>query len=649
MMTSRRKHCWQVCYLLFCIVCRSHFSLLLFFSAYSLLPKGGSRKRLHLKIGRQLRRWMDTEAEYGTSLSGDSLTMHTAKHLTHGIDLISDKWERIDVAELNLSAAEIAAKKAAFFPSMEYLKNGIKALGSNAWVDHFELCLKLHVAIARIQFCCGLLEDCNETAETVISNANTFEEKKDVYNQKLLSLMQQERAKEGVALGISILRGLGIRTPKHFLTLYLIRRYMKIESFMKNTSLDEIRQIPTFSDPKCDDQISILTNIALFSFFGASSLYMSLSALDTSNLLVERGNHPLVTPVAITSWGLLQVMQEKFVEGKRFADFAIEMVECLCDEHPAVRARTICHVYFFLYSWCGRPVQDLVEPLLENYRLVLKSGAMDTYHTEGVNAPRLLFFCGRPLNEVSTECRKYMDVLHDYKRKFFWNLCAPLAQTISNFTGDSDTPSVLAGEILDATVLSEIHASKVDTGRFQYQLYSMILAYHFRQMEEAARFEKLLRKDLWAEGSEPPSVSTRVFYSGLVYVALFRKKRGWRMKRKAFAAFKLLNNFVSKGATNCEYMKLILEAELATIQSQYVVEDVLLKFERAIVATAKMEILHHEALANELACDYLVCRSDKNSGKKARRFLERSLSCYEAWGGHAKVRELNSRHGDLLR
>ena len=121
------------------------------------------------------------------------------------------------------------------------------------------------------------------------------------------------------------------------------------------------------------------------------------------------------------------------------------------------------------------------------------------------------------------------------------------------------------------------------------------------------------------------------------------------MKRKAFAAFKLLNNFVSKGATNCEYMKLILEAELATIQSQYVVEDVLLKFERAIVATAKMEILHHEALANELACDYLVCRSDKNSGKKARRFLERSLSCYEAWGGHAKVRELNSRHGDLLR
>ena len=158
-------------------------------AAYSLLPEGNARKALHLKIGRQLRTWMDTESELGTNLSEESLLLHAAKQLNYGADLITDTWERLDVAELNFHAAEVAANKSSFFPSMEYLKHGISILGGcnhNPWKEHYGLMLKLSVALSRIQYCCGLHNESLQSANDVIMHSKTFVDRRNVYHTKLL-------------------------------------------------------------------------------------------------------------------------------------------------------------------------------------------------------------------------------------------------------------------------------------------------------------------------------------------------------------------------------------------------------------------------------------------------------------------------------
>ncbi|KAG7344308.1 protein kinase [Nitzschia inconspicua] len=213
--------------------------------------------------------------------------------------------------------------------------------------------------------------------------------------------------------------------------------------------------------------------------------------------------------------------------------------------------------------------------------------------------------------------------------------------------GDSNTASVLSGEILGTATLRRIEESKVDTGRFQYQLYSMILAFHFGEMEEAASFEKAMRKNLYAEASEPPGLSTRVFYTVLVYLALFRQSKRRKHKKKALSSYKILERWVSKGATNCAYMKSILDAEWWSITPKKGVEMVLEQYDRAVESATKMGHLHHEALACELAFNYLYKFPFIAKDKKIA-YLKRSLACYEKWQGHAKVADLASRYKHFL-
>ncbi|KAL3919549.1 MAG: hypothetical protein SGILL_003702 [Bacillariaceae sp.] len=616
-------------------------------AAYSLLPTGRERMQFHLKIGRHLQRWMDTEPEYGTSMTDSSIIMHAAKHLSLGADLLENTCERLDVAELNFTAAELAAKKAAFFPAMEYLRDGIRVLGPNAWAEHFEWCMRLHVALTRIEFNCGLLDQCNGTADTVIKNAKTFEQKKDVYNQKLLCLMQQERASEGVDLCLLILRGLGYSPPKRFFTLYVIRRYVKAESFLNKATDDDIRKLPELTDQNIEDQISILYRLGEWTFFGGPAIFYNLFAVDVICMIKEAGNHPLVTPMGLLVWGAIKFSESKFSECRRFASLAVEMAERLCTQHPLMLLRIKNLARFFSEAWYA-PLQELVDPLLEDFQSVLALGGMEEYHLEGVNAPRFVFFCGRPLSTVRAECSKYMGVLRDYKRGFLWDICAPLAQAVANFMGESSSPSVLSGEFLDAGTLDRIENSAVETGRFQYQLYSTILAYHFGDLEGAESFIKAMRSDLYAEGIEPPGLSTRTFYTGLVYVALYRKTKRRKYKRQAIASYKLLAKWLQMGAGNCKYMKLILDAERASVQyAKYSPESVLTQFDEAIECASKMGVLHHEALACELASDFLA-RLSFVAEAKLLSYLKRSLACYEKWGGHAKVADLVSRYRRIL-
>lgn len=172
-------------------------------SAYSLIPDGNGREEVHLRVGRQLRSWMDTGSELGLvqGFSEQSLLLHAAKQLNLGSAMIVDDWEKLDLVELNYRAAELSAEKASFYTSMEYLKKGLAHLGKSAWKSHYDWTLKLCVALTRMQYSCGLVEQCMETADDVIENGNSFRDKRAVYHTKIFCLIQQQRMKEATNLG----------------------------------------------------------------------------------------------------------------------------------------------------------------------------------------------------------------------------------------------------------------------------------------------------------------------------------------------------------------------------------------------------------------------------------------------------------------
>eukprot|EP00934_Nitzschia_sp_Nitz4_P008590 Nitzschia sp. Nitz4//scaffold22_size323478//93249//96655//NITZ4_000516-RA/size323478-augustus-gene-0.195-mRNA-1//1//CDS//3329542962//8580//frame0 len=619
-------------------------------AAYSLLPVGYERVKFHLRIGRQLRRWMETEAEFGTTLTDDTLLMHAAKQLHRGSEFINDTWERRDVAELNFHAAEIAAKKTSFYPSMTYLKNGLQGLGRKAWTEHYDMALKLSIALSRIQYCCGLYDDCVETADEVIMNAKRFEDKKIVCHQKLLCLLDQEKHLEGVDMALSLLDGFGYPVPsKRCLTINIFRQFMRCQKFMSRVSDDDIREMPDVTDPAVeaavDNEAGILTRIVNFTFFAAPAIYLSYCLVRSLDLWREVGNHALTAPWALQTWAWIEIMQGNIENGQRFGLLSVEMAEKYCGTtHQGFELRVKCANYVFVTCWC-KPPRPTLRPLFDGWRSVLHLGEMDVVQQDGGTILRHKFAAGAPLKELESDLTKFLEVLQDYRQRFLWIFSAPVAQAVSNFINNTTNPSVLLGRTLNTDTLLEMQNSKASGAMTQYHLFSMILNYHFGNFDRAASFERELPKDLFGDCAEF-MVAHRVFYTTLTYIELSqrtstRRRRNRRLARRAMTQLK---TWVKKGATNCEYMYLLADARHSSTTMKHS-DDILNKYDKAIKAVSSLGVLHHEALANELACDTLVT---SGNFELAHKYLIRSIDLYTQWQGMAKVHELKTRYSHAL-
>ena len=638
-------------------------------AAYSLLPQGSDeRKQMHLKIGRQFRLWMDTEREFGTTLNDDSLLLHAAKQLDLGKDLITDPWERLDVAELNFQAAEVAAKKNSFFPAMDYLNNGIEILGTSAWKDHYKLTLKLKVALTRIQYSCGLYDPCLQTADDVIAHAEKFDDKRNVYHTKLLCLLQQEKANEGVDLCLVILNGLGEAMPRRFLVFHVMREYLQVCKKLNSMTDDDIRKLPVVSDQRLEHAVGIMNRIGELSFYAdGQSMYLHMAILRMLAFIVEKGHNPHWTPLGLGVFGWFKVLENDFAGALRFGNLGLEFSNRLCAKHPGIAGRTKALVAFWLDHW-QKPIQETIIPVATGVKQMWDSGALDMYFQDGPLILRQKFLCGFPLEQVSSECQKFLERTRDYSQSLHWSINAPLAQAVLNLMtrergrethgdGDQDEcPARLSGDIIDGeTIIAQFEATKNKAAIFQLQLYSMILAYHFRDYQKAARFQKDMRDDLFEDGPDF-SVPMRVFYTGLTYVGRYRQTLKGKYKSRAGSALKQIKVWADKGAVNVNYMKHLLEAEMLSLSTSATTKEVfkvLSLYDQAVEEASKIGIRQHEALANELAFEFLIkgCHGSSPPSStipQQRKYLLRSIELYEEWNAIAIVHELKTRNRNFM-
>ena len=171
----------------------------------------------------------------------------------------------------------------------------------------------------------------------------------------------------------------------------------------------------------------------------------------------------------------------------------------------------------------------------------------------------------------------------------------------------------------------------------------MILAYHFSDFGLSEQMIEAMRDDLYEDGPDF-FIPLRLFYSGLVYLARFKESRRWKYKRKIRRVLRQFKKWENQGAINCRFMSLLLSAELQSLSSPS--EQVVLhSFDEAIDSVGPLHLPHYEALANELAFDYLHRRSDLI---QAGQYLSRAMALYKVWGATAKLDQLRSRYDDLL-
>jgi hypothetical protein len=116
-------------------------------------------------------------------------------------------------------------------------------------------------------------------------------------------------------------------------------------------------------------------------------------------------------------------------------------------------------------------------------------------------------------------------------------------------------------------------------------------------------------------------------------------------KRKAQAQLLQLRMWADQGNVACRHMCLLLGAELLSISSDSDTDEVLTVYTKAGEAACHVSMIHHEALAHELAARFVLSKGDRHMSQKC---FSRAIDLYDAWGAAGKVQQIRSEFRNVL-
>jgi PAS domain S-box-containing protein len=174
-------------------------------AAYTLvLPN--ERDRTHLSIGRLLLQ------NQRTSVDEQDL-YKIVDQLNHGLYLVEDQQEQMQIARLNLQAARAARKANAFETGLKYAKAGIELLGQNSWDQDYRLTLELQEQAALLAHAAGDIPGMEQHSEQVLQHGRDPLDLAKVQRLHIEFLLSSKRFDEAIDFGLEALRILGQEFP----------------------------------------------------------------------------------------------------------------------------------------------------------------------------------------------------------------------------------------------------------------------------------------------------------------------------------------------------------------------------------------------------------------------------------------------------
>ena len=141
---------------------------------HMLLPED-EQKRVHLDIGRYM-------LQQASKNNLDERIVDIVNQMNCGVDLVPSEIERIQIARLNLQAAEKASASGAHTSAHDYLNVGIGLLRSDHWKDEYELSLHLCVMATKTCYVMARYDEMEQHSQKVMLNASGLYDKISVYS-----------------------------------------------------------------------------------------------------------------------------------------------------------------------------------------------------------------------------------------------------------------------------------------------------------------------------------------------------------------------------------------------------------------------------------------------------------------------------------
>nr|WP_228053809.1 PAS domain S-box protein [Nodosilinea sp. LEGE 07298] len=599
-------------------------------AAYALIDES-QKEVVHLQIGRNLLEKTSPEQR------SDRL-FEIIDHLNQGLELLTARSERTEIARLNLMAGQKAKAATAYEAAFKYFTTGLQLLNSESWQSEYDLTLALYSEAAEAAYLQGCFDEMEQLVEVVLARAKTVVDKVQVYDSSIQRYLSQGNLKEALKIGLEVLKLLGVILPEDPSELDVRDGLESTAALLAEREIEDLINLPEMTAPEPLAAMSILANIGSAAFIASPALVI-LVACKMVNLSINYGNATW-SPLGCAGYGFVLCGVVQDIElGYKFGQLALSLAERLNTKKGKVKA---LHIFSYHVMQWKVHLKETIPLLAKAYHEGVETGDFEIASYVAYTVCHHSFFVGEELTQLEQKTATYSKAVDRIRRESPSTWIAIVWQTILNLLDRSENPSRLVGRVFnEEEALSHAIAVKDGISIQILYLHKVMLCYLFEEHHQAVQTAILARRH-FEEASAIKLLPVFCFYHSLALLSLLldasnSEKVAWLSC--VIANQEKMKKWAEHAPMNYLHQFYLVEAEKARVLGQFLEAEEF--YERAIAGAAENEYIQEEALAYELAAKHYLARGRE---KFAQTYMKEAHYCYDRWGATAKVKDLETRY-----
>ncbi len=567
----------------------------------------------------------------------DDKVFEIVNHYNISMNLIKTYSELIQVAELNITAANKAKTSCAYETALIYYSYASTLLdrcsNKNDKIDKLRNKIMLNKAE-----CENIIGNYN-TAKKILENI-LKKETNDIYRIKayisLIKLhMNIGQYEEGVKLGLSSFKDLGIDINKE-----LDVELKKIEEKLKSSDIDKIYHLSQIEDKCLLLIMKLLFNVTLCAKYNNDSLWI-VFIIEIVKLSLKHGNCD-ISPMGYSSIGVILGLRGNIELGYECGKLAIKLNK----KYKNKEVKSIIYLTFsFMISIWKKHISTAIKFTKEAYNSALNIGYKPIISIAAVSEILILLVKGENLDKINYIRKKYSKYKHNKNNKntvHLFKLIDVIMDTLENKNQKS-----IGLDFSNHKNFKKHILEKKDNNLMRfYYVFNIRFLYMFDNYKEALKEIKnsqhlFISQTVTIKGME------YYFYYSLVIASLYNEDLSLDKKNEYIGILKKNKSLLRKMAECCSdnYMHkyLLIKAEVCRILNRHY--EAQTAYVEAIEKAHKNDFLLDAAIGNETASKYYLSR---NLITDAKGYIKQSRQYYRKLNIGKKIQYLHNKYPNLL-
>jgi predicted ATPase/signal transduction histidine kinase len=589
-------------------------------AAYSLIPED-RRGGVHVAIGRLL-------LEHTPQERLEERIFDIVTQLDLGAALVTEREERIRVAELNLRAARKARSAAAYRAAVSYLSAGVEMLG--AWEPR-DLAFALHLELAKCRFLSGAHDQAERGIPELLARARTPLEKATVHLVEIDVQCIKGQGGKAIESALRCLGMLGIDMVAHPSGEEVQRAYEEVWENLGDRRIEDLIDLPPMKDPEMRVAMEILSRLYVPAYYSDNNLFC-LHLCHAVNISLRHGNAPSAT-YAYGWFGVILITTfHRAAEGYRFAKLGYDLVE----RHRFLAHKAKALSPMKIAAFWTRPIDEELAFARASFEAGVEAGDLVAACFGCQETVVGMLARGDLLSEVELEAERGLDFARKAGFDDIRDLITGNELFVSAMRGRPRHLSAFDDERSgEAELESRLDRERQPSLVFFLLVVKLMARFLSGDLEAAFTVADLCRPLLWAGQFSVQSYWFHL-YSALALAAAYHRldAEGRARARDLLAQHReQLHEWATVNPPTFLGPYALVSAESCRIAGRDVEAE--RSYEQAIRSSRENGFVQNEALAWELASRFYRTRGVE---ARADTCLREARACYLRWGADRKVK-----------